>query len=150
MEELVNFMERVPKPQSATCWKNKELQRLFNYYYIELFHHSALLVTTVFLMIRMLPGPLKDAVDVWTWKRSYSMQEVNSALSKVQLVGYSQKVVRPLVLRRLRLTSVIAAGVDFDGVDASCSPGAVWSRAGLPLELGLLTGQLQLDHSVSS
>lgn len=48
-------------------------------------------------MIRMLPGPLKDAVDVWTWKRSYSMQEVNSALSKVQLVGYSQKVVRPLV-----------------------------------------------------
>ncbi|CAN9507619.1 unnamed protein product [Ophioblennius macclurei] len=67
MEELVNFMERVPKAQSATCWKNKEIQRL-------------------------LPGPLKDAVDVWTWKRSYSMQEVNSALSKVQLVGYSQKV----------------------------------------------------------
>uniref|UniRef100_A0A3B5AV99 Integrator complex subunit 9 n=1 Tax=Stegastes partitus TaxID=144197 RepID=A0A3B5AV99_9TELE len=67
MEEVVNFMERVPKAQSATCWKNKEIQR-------------------------MLPGPLKDAVDVWTWKRCYSMQEVNSALSKVQLVGYSQKV----------------------------------------------------------
>uniref|UniRef100_A0A672ZBJ9 Integrator complex subunit 9 n=1 Tax=Sphaeramia orbicularis TaxID=375764 RepID=A0A672ZBJ9_9TELE len=67
MEELVNFMERVPKAQSATCWKNKEIQR-------------------------MLPGPLKDAVEVWTWKRCYSMQEVNSALSKVQLVGYSQKV----------------------------------------------------------
>lgn len=51
---------------------------------------------------RMLPGPLKDAVDVWTWKRCYSMQEVNSALSKVQLVGYSQKVVRTLIptLRR--------------------------------------------------
>lgn len=41
----------------------------------------------------MLPGCLKDAVDVWTWKRCYSMQEVNSALSRVQLVGYSQKVV---------------------------------------------------------
>ncbi|KAK5880423.1 hypothetical protein CesoFtcFv8_023453 [Champsocephalus esox] len=67
MEELVNFMERVPKAQSATCWKNKEMQR-------------------------MLPGPLKDVVDVWAWKRSYSIQEVNSALSKVQLVGYSQKV----------------------------------------------------------
>uniref|UniRef100_A0A674NXQ1 Integrator complex subunit 9 n=1 Tax=Takifugu rubripes TaxID=31033 RepID=A0A674NXQ1_TAKRU len=67
MEELVNFMERVPKAQSATCWKNKEIQR-------------------------MLPGSLKDAVDVWTWKRCYSMQEVNSALSRVQLVGYSQKV----------------------------------------------------------
>ncbi|MED6285398.1 Integrator complex subunit 9, partial [Characodon lateralis] len=67
MEELVNFMERVPKAQAATCWKNRDVQR-------------------------MLPGPLKDAVDVWTWKRCYSMQEVNSALSKVQLVGYSQKV----------------------------------------------------------
>uniref|UniRef100_A0A3P9K9J2 Integrator complex subunit 9 n=1 Tax=Oryzias latipes TaxID=8090 RepID=A0A3P9K9J2_ORYLA len=66
MEELVNFMERVPKAQSATSWKNKDTQRL-------------------------LPGPLKDAVDVWTWKRCYGMQEVNSALSRVQLVGYSQK-----------------------------------------------------------
>lgn len=28
MEELVNFMERVPKAQSATRWKNKEIQRL--------------------------------------------------------------------------------------------------------------------------
>uniref|UniRef100_A0A8C2CM94 Integrator complex subunit 9 n=1 Tax=Cyprinus carpio TaxID=7962 RepID=A0A8C2CM94_CYPCA len=66
MEELVTFMERVPKAQAATCWKNKEIQRL-------------------------LPGPLKDAVDVWSWRKCYSVQEVNSALSKVQLVGYSQK-----------------------------------------------------------
>ncbi|KTG45422.1 hypothetical protein cypCar_00027734 [Cyprinus carpio] len=41
---------------------------------------------------RLLPGPLKDAVDVWSWRKCYSVQEVNSALSKVQLVGYSQKV----------------------------------------------------------
>lgn len=27
MEELVNFMERVPKAQSATSWKNKEIRR---------------------------------------------------------------------------------------------------------------------------
>ncbi|RXN32236.1 integrator complex subunit 9 [Labeo rohita] len=67
MEELVTFMERVPKAHAATCWKNKEIQRL-------------------------LPAPLKDAVDVWSWRKCYSMQEVNSALSKVQLVGYSQKV----------------------------------------------------------
>uniref|UniRef100_A0A8B9LEE4 Integrator complex subunit 9 n=1 Tax=Astyanax mexicanus TaxID=7994 RepID=A0A8B9LEE4_ASTMX len=53
MEELVTFMERVPKAHGTS--------------YI-------------------------DAVDVWSWKRCYSMQEVNSALSKVQLVGYSQKV----------------------------------------------------------
>uniref|UniRef100_A0A8C5CQD4 Integrator complex subunit 9 n=1 Tax=Gadus morhua TaxID=8049 RepID=A0A8C5CQD4_GADMO len=67
MEELVNHMERVPKAQTATCWKNKEIQRL-------------------------LPGPLKDVAEVWAWKRCYTIQEVNSALSKVQLVGYSQKV----------------------------------------------------------
>ncbi|XP_038672024.1 integrator complex subunit 9 [Scyliorhinus canicula] len=67
MEELVNFMERVPKPQSATYWKNRE-------------------------MLRHLPAPLKDVVEVSTWKRCYTMQEVNLALSKVQLVGYSQKI----------------------------------------------------------
>ncbi|XP_048392611.1 integrator complex subunit 9 isoform X2 [Stegostoma tigrinum] len=67
MEELVNFMERVPKPQSATYWKNRE-------------------------MLRHLPVPLKDAVEVLTWKRCYTMPEVNLALSKVQLVGYSQKI----------------------------------------------------------
>ncbi|XP_077009027.1 integrator complex subunit 9 isoform X5 [Tamandua tetradactyla] len=67
MEELVNFIERVPKAQSASLWKNKDVQRL-------------------------LPAPLKDAVEVSTWRRCYTMQEVNSALSKIQLVGYSQKI----------------------------------------------------------
>uniref|UniRef100_A0A8B9LIY1 Integrator complex subunit 9 n=1 Tax=Astyanax mexicanus TaxID=7994 RepID=A0A8B9LIY1_ASTMX len=112
MEELVTFMERVPKAQSATCWKNKEIQRsgssgtsyivinsvscmcaltIFTLFYIvECFCFSSF-KSDVFVF-RMLPGPLKDAVDVWSWKRCYSMQEVNSALSKVQLVGYSQKV----------------------------------------------------------
>lgn len=42
---------------------------------------------------RLLPSPLKDAVEVSTWRRCYTMQEVNSALSKIQLVGYSQKIV---------------------------------------------------------
>jgi len=27
MEELVNSIERVPKAQSASMWKNKEVQR---------------------------------------------------------------------------------------------------------------------------
>lgn len=47
---------------------------------------------------RLLPGSLKDALDVCTWRRCYSLQEVNSALSRVQLVGYSQKVVRTTLL----------------------------------------------------
>ncbi|XP_069584497.1 integrator complex subunit 9 isoform X1 [Ranitomeya imitator] len=67
MEELVNFIERVPKAQSATMWKHKDHQR-------------------------QLPAPLKDAVEVFTWRKCYTMQEVNAALSKIQLVGYSQKI----------------------------------------------------------
>ncbi|XP_075716977.1 integrator complex subunit 9 [Rhinoderma darwinii] len=67
MEELVNFIERVPKAQSATVWKHKDNQR-------------------------QLPVPLKDAVEVLTWRKCYTMQEVNAALSKIQLVGYSQKI----------------------------------------------------------
>ncbi|XP_075057292.1 integrator complex subunit 9 [Mixophyes fleayi] len=67
MEELVNFIERVPKAQSATMWKHKEVQR-------------------------QLPAPLKDAIEVFTWRKCYTMQEVNAALSKIQLVGYSQKI----------------------------------------------------------
>ncbi|KAM4681458.1 integrator complex subunit 9 isoform 2-T2 [Amazona ochrocephala] len=67
MEELVNSIERVPKAQSASMWKNKEVQRL-------------------------LPVPLKDAVEVSMWRKCYTMPEVNAALSKIQLVGYSQKI----------------------------------------------------------
>ncbi|XP_051775292.1 integrator complex subunit 9 isoform X2 [Erpetoichthys calabaricus] len=67
MEELVHFIERVPKDQSAVYWKSKEMWRL-------------------------LPSSLKDAVDVTTWKPCYNIQDVNAALSKVQLVGYSQKI----------------------------------------------------------
>ncbi|KAM6084911.1 integrator complex subunit 9 isoform 1-T1 [Theristicus caerulescens] len=67
MEELVNSIERVPKAQSASMWKNKEVQRL-------------------------LPAPLKDAVEVSMWRKCYTMPEVNAALSKIQLVGYSQKI----------------------------------------------------------
>lgn len=48
---------------------------------------------TTWYIYRLLPSPLKDAVEVSTWRRCYTMQEVNSALSKIQLVGYSQKIV---------------------------------------------------------
>lgn len=66
--------------------------------------------STSLCCIRMLPGPLKDAMDVWTWKRCYSMQEVNSALSKVQLVGYSQKVVMTVFIFHLLLFIFIFYG----------------------------------------
>ncbi|KAJ6661163.1 hypothetical protein lerEdw1_015299 [Lerista edwardsae] len=82
MEELVNFIERVPKAQSASLWKNKEVQSVLA--------NPHLIPST---LSRLLPAPLKDAVEVATWRRCYNLQEVNSALSKIQLVGYSQKIV---------------------------------------------------------
>ncbi|KAM8954214.1 integrator complex subunit 9 [Pelodytes ibericus] len=85
MEELVNFVERVPKAQSATMWKHKEVQRL-------------------------LPTPLKDAVEVFTWRKCYTIQEVNSALSKIQLVGYSQKIELFGVVQVTPLSSGYALG----------------------------------------
>lgn len=101
----------------------------------------------------MLPGPLKDAVDVWMWKRCYSMQEVNSALSKVQLVGYSQKVVRIDYVQEIFKTShfcfraaVTSPRLFFSFVFLA---GVVWSCTSLPIKLRLLAGELQLDHPVS-
>lgn len=97
---------------------------------------------------RMLPGCLKDAVDVWTWKRCYSMQEVNSALSRVQLVGYSQKVVRGFSDKGCctqPTQSDLRQRLFFFSF-----PGVVWSGAGLTFKLRLLAGQLELDHPVSS
>lgn len=66
MEELVSFVERVPKPKTACKWKNKDI-------------------------LRNLPAPLKDAAEVAAWRKCYGMADVNAALSKVQLVGYSQR-----------------------------------------------------------
>lgn len=60
---------------------------------------------------RLLPSPLKDAVEVSTWRRCYTMQEVNSALSKIQLVGYSQKIVSvdTFVSAFMRATPVLSS-----------------------------------------
>lgn len=66
MEELVEFIERTPKATAARYWKE---------------------------MLHVLPPPLADALKPKSWKHIYSMTAVNSALSKIQLVGYDQKLV---------------------------------------------------------
>lgn len=62
-------------------------------------------------LCRLLPAPLKDAVEVSMWRKCYTMPEVNAALSKIQLVGYSQKIVSTCeaVLRSTVTTSCFPA-----------------------------------------
>ncbi|GFQ79596.1 integrator complex subunit 9 [Trichonephila clavata] len=67
MEELVTLIERTPKIRSASRWKQPQV-------------------------LKNLPPPLSEALKPRTWKQVYSMKEVNSSLSKVQVVGFAQKL----------------------------------------------------------
>lgn len=67
MEELVSLIERTPKIRSATRWKQPHI-------------------------LKSLPPPLNEAIKPRSWKQVYSMKEVNSSLSKVQVVGFAQKL----------------------------------------------------------
>lgn len=67
MEELVAYIERTPKIRSASRWKQPNI----------LCH---------------LPPSLSEALKPKSWKQVYSMKEVNSSLSKVQVVGFSEKL----------------------------------------------------------
>lgn len=91
------------------------------------------------------------------------MQEVNSALSRVQLVGYSQKVVKKKIWNNTLFLHVKINtkntcltvffkdfNLPFQKKKINFFPGAVWSCAGLPVKLWLLTRKLQLDHPVPS
>ncbi|XP_005113593.2 integrator complex subunit 9-like [Aplysia californica] len=67
MEELVKYVERNPKSAVASKWKQENI-------------------------IKSLPAPLRDAINPRQWRKLYTLHDINSALSKVQLVGFSQKV----------------------------------------------------------
>lgn len=67
MEELVKYVERNPKSIIASKWKQENI-------------------------IKNLPAPLRDAINPRHWRKLYTLHDINSSLSKVQLVGFSQKV----------------------------------------------------------
>ncbi|CAL1529040.1 unnamed protein product [Lymnaea stagnalis] len=67
MEELVMYVERNPKSNVASHWKQD-------------------------IILKNLPTPLRDAVNPRQWRKLYTLHDINSTLSKVQLVGFSEKL----------------------------------------------------------
>ncbi|XP_066262973.1 integrator complex subunit 9 [Euwallacea similis] len=65
LEELVIYIEQCPKSSFATQWKN--------------FAHKC-------------PFPLKEAFMPKSWKQIYNMSSVNASLSRIQMVGYNEKI----------------------------------------------------------
>ncbi|ESP04266.1 hypothetical protein LOTGIDRAFT_224004 [Lottia gigantea] len=67
MEELVNYVERNPRTNISSKWKHEDI-------------------------IKNLPPPLKEAVNPLLWKQCYTKHDIDSSLSKVQVVGFNQKM----------------------------------------------------------
>lgn len=69
MKEMVQYWHRVPPSTRASKWKSEKLEK-------------------------QLPASLKDAweKDVLSWRQCYSENDLYTALSKVQVVGYAEKI----------------------------------------------------------
>ncbi|CAH1776090.1 unnamed protein product [Owenia fusiformis] len=67
MEELVEYITRVPKTYTATKWKQPNVNK-------------------------HLPAPLSDVPNPLSWKTCYTKQQVDDSLAKVQMVGFGQKI----------------------------------------------------------
>ncbi|KAF5285910.1 hypothetical protein FQA39_LY04371 [Lamprigera yunnana] len=65
LEELVTHIEQCPKANFATQWKN---------------------------FVHKLPYPLNDSFKPKSWKQIYNMSNVNASLSRIQMVGYNEKI----------------------------------------------------------
>ncbi|XP_019872294.2 integrator complex subunit 9 [Aethina tumida] len=65
LEELVIYIEQCPKATFATQWKN---------------------------LLHKLPYPLCDSFKAKSWKQIYNMASVNASLSRIQMVGYNEKI----------------------------------------------------------
>lgn len=66
MEELVHYLERTPKSQRSSKWKQ---------------------------VIQSLPPPLSAALRPSDWRKVYSIKAINAALAKVRMVGFNEKIV---------------------------------------------------------
>lgn len=66
LEELVEYIEQCPRATLATHWKQ---------------------------VLKKLPPKLAEAFKPKSWKQIYKMASVNASLSRVQMVGYNEKIV---------------------------------------------------------
>lgn len=71
LEELVDFIEQSPKPNVAKYWKE---------------------------ILHLLPPPLCNSFKPHTWKQLYSLSQVHSSLTRVQMISYDQKIVSILII----------------------------------------------------
>ena len=69
MEELVTYIERNPKLRRASAWKKANLNKQI-----------------------AIPN-FSDCASASNWETIYSMKEINSCLSKVKPVSFSEKTV---------------------------------------------------------
>lgn len=65
LEELVTYIELCPKVNIASQWKN---------------------------YLHKLPFPLNESFKPKSWKQIFNMKNVNASLSRVQMVGYNEKI----------------------------------------------------------
>lgn len=67
MQELVTYNETSQKKEKFSLWKNRDIQKY-------------------------LPYPLCDFNDAISWETIYSSQDVANSISKIQTVGFSEKI----------------------------------------------------------
>lgn len=65
LEEIVIYIEQCPKSNFATQWKN---------------------------FVHKCPYPLNEAFKPKSWKQIYNKNNVNASLSRIQMVGYNEKI----------------------------------------------------------
>ncbi|XP_025103856.1 integrator complex subunit 9-like isoform X2 [Pomacea canaliculata] len=67
MEEMVKYIERNPKLKVASAWKEEEFANI-------------------------VPPPLRSAVEPRGWRKFYTQHDIDACLSKIQAVGFNEKL----------------------------------------------------------
>ncbi|XP_052237573.1 integrator complex subunit 9-like isoform X5 [Dreissena polymorpha] len=66
MRELVTYIERVPRTKSCSRWKKADI-------------------------LKNLPLPLREAVNPTSWRKCYTLQDIDACMSRVQVMGFNEK-----------------------------------------------------------